>query len=266
MKRHKVSAVGVGRKAQESIDCLAGSPHASRRRKKRATDVSKLSSWLAEPAAAFARGLSLPEKFGRMNEPKYDWDGWVCDQLSPELWRRGGWWTGLAPACVANRAATAEADESTIEDVKNDLVRLILHNIVARCCGFASIQDLSAEHKSRIRPTAADHAKSVEGSGGSKVTLGLLVELALALHAFTEHEHALCARRLDSLCSEMSNKSLMYLDCIAEVHQGVSEKRNTEAVMQLLRVIDDLNQMSQYLCVRDCVDNSRERQYYEDRR
>lgn len=221
-------------------------------RKKRATDVLKLSNWLTIPAAVFARGLSLPEKFGRASESKYDWDGWVCSQLSPDLWKSGGWWTWLAPACVATRAASFDDDDSTVEDVKNDLVRLILHNVVARCCGFDSIQELGAEHKARIRPTAADHAKDIGAHGGSKVTLGLLIELALALYAFGEHHREAITSSLGESRPQESGPLVAYTECIAKAHRRLREKRNSEAVHELQHIIIDLNSRSEFLCIRDC--------------
>jgi hypothetical protein len=239
-------------------------------RKRRATDLLKLAPWLSEPAREFARGLALPGRFGGPDGVaaevpggvhyggsgsragwKFDWDGWVREQLRPELWSgESAWWTRLIPACVESRAYVGiDADTSSTEDVKVYLVRLLMHNIVARAHGFETIHDLPAEQRASIRPTAADHASDRP----VKLTLGVIIDLALALYAFDVHQK-IHHKQQDLAASTARDAVAEVLGRVAALYNQMTVRNpdSTAALRSLINLIADLNAKNRDFCVSSC--------------
>lgn len=145
--------------------------------RRRSTNLDRLPDWQKAFIKAFAQDLELPTQVLENSASTiYDWNSWIGAQLRADHWQPGnGVWATLAPRALDVRLAHL-ADFCPVDEYKNDLVRLLNFNIVARCKGLTDISEMSDDDKSLARSRNGDNRTS------GSVSTRMLIDLSFALN------------------------------------------------------------------------------------
>jgi hypothetical protein len=155
---------------------------AAKKRKKSRAHPNSAPKWLLDACISLAKSMPQPVTF---EVGKLDWSHWIRQLLDQKLWMENGPWYAFAESFkdeTHNTEATGPDFCFAADNIRRDIVRMILRYVVARHLGIRSIEKLAREKKNLISRTVTKHSQ-LGGENGQTVTLGHLIELAFVAYS-----------------------------------------------------------------------------------